>query len=200
MTEVFPQHDQYHTPLPMRNEVLLNLIERGITPLLPFEADFLHQEFSQLVEVQRKNGRRLGESMQDSSETWHDNAAADQINAESLGIARQADALTQRLNGGFVMEYPSDQEEEATLGSVAFVDFGDGNKEPMLITGAVTELVDPAGIGLPDNCEVVTVKSPLGQALIGRRAGETTSYEVNGRILHVNIVALHQLSDQVRSD
>jgi len=41
-----------------------------------------------------------------------------------------------------------------------------------------------------DDHEVVSPRSPLGEALLGRKPGDTTSYEVNGNAIQVEIVAV----------
>ncbi len=41
-----------------------------------------------------------------------------------------------------------------------------------------------------DNLDVVSPDSPMGQALIGKRAGETAEYTVNGRPLRVDLVSI----------
>lgn len=177
-----------------RNATLRQMIENDQTPVLDFELERSRKRFTELMETQKNNGSLLAQSMQDSSETWHDNAAAEAISAESRGLASQASILTKILNQGTIVEYPQADFDRVTLGSIVLVDFGDGEDEPMLITGVTTNISEIEGYDWPENYESVTVKSPLGRALIDSQVGDAVKYSVNGREISVTVKDIHQFS------
>ena len=68
------------------------------------------------------------------------------------------------------------------IGCVVEIRFeGDDDTEKYLV-GSIEER--------HDEYEVVSPGSPLGEALMGRKAGDTTSYEVNGNAIQVEVVAV----------
>lgn len=68
------------------------------------------------------------------------------------------------------------------IGNVVTIRFvGDDDTEAYLV-GSIEERV--AGL------EVVSPGSPMGQALMGAKVGETRSYEVNGNTLEIEVVEL----------
>lgn len=66
-------------------------------------------------------------------------------------------------------------------GDTVTVDLGDGPET--FLVGAVE--------AAPDGVEVITPRSPLGQALLGARAGDTVTYRTaSRRTLHANVLAI----------
>ncbi len=116
--------------------------------------------------------------MQDSSEIWRDNAAAEMINASSLGLSNQASAVVRMINELPVCESLYQDYEGVTLGSVVFISFDNEIKllEPFILTGTTNDLPDSILERLPDGCEAVTVKSPLGASLLGAKTGDIVIY------------------------
>lgn len=185
----------YESPsIPSRNELLADMVANGAVPTLPFELEELKLEFEDLVIQQEVNGKLLGEAMSDSSETWHDNAAADTINAASVGLTSKAKAIIKRLREAVVIEYPSSEDDEATLGSLVYLSFNGGSPEPMLITAITPRLSEVYSNQVPHDCEVVTMTSPLGMVLVGAKAGQQVTCDVNGRRLSITVVSVSQLN------
>lgn len=178
-----------------RNSWLKKELERGVTPIADFEVAVLRDNFQALASEQSRNAVMLGESMQDSSETWHDNAAAEMINAASFGLSSQAGALAKIINEVPLCEIPNSDHEVATLGSIIFVLFDDTDDtpEPFLLTGVTNDLPSPLQDQLPQGCEAVTLRSPLGIALLGCKSGDSITYQANGRDLTVHIHHIAQL-------
>ncbi len=179
-------------PVKSRNELLAEMIARGEVPMLPFELDKLKKDFEELAAEQEVNGRLLGEAMQDSSETWHDNAAAEIISASSVGLTTQAKAVVRQLREAVATDYPDANEQQVTLGTLVYLSFAGDEPEPMLITAITTDVPDQYGDHLPEGCEVVTMTSPLGKLLIGAEVDQELSYDVNGRNFSVKVVEMGQ--------
>lgn len=172
-----------------RNDWIRQELKKGVTPIVDFEAAILKDNFNALVGEQSRNAVMLGESMQDSSETWHDNAAAEMINASSLGLSSQASTVVRMINESPVCESPRQDYEEVTLGSVVFISFDDDieHLEPFILTGATNDLPDSILGRLPDGCEAVTVKSPLGASMLGAKTGDVVTYQANNRNLTIHV-------------
>lgn len=167
-----------------------NLITNGHSPILPFEVDMLRTELSQLGVAQDELSRLLGEAMEQSSETWHDNAPADAVNSQSRILTERAEKIIGELSNATVVEYPNSEETKITLGSIVGIRYkGDEETEDMLLTGVSRNVPD----SMSNELDAITVRSPLGAVLLGRAAGENATYLVNGRPLEVEIIGVQQI-------
>jgi transcription elongation factor GreA len=89
--------------------------------------------------------------------------------------------LTQLLRDARVGEPPAAQEGVAGPGMVVTVRFADGDEETFLI-GSREEAAH-------SDIDVYSAQSPLGQALTGRRPGESVTYAApNGRDITVELL------------
>ncbi|MGI8678322.1 MAG: GreA/GreB family elongation factor [Jatrophihabitans sp.] len=70
--------------------------------------------------------------------------------------------------------------DTAEIGDVVTVDFGDGPEQFLLAS------VEQSGDGL----DVITPTSPLGQAILGARAGTTVHYKASRRSLEARLVSV----------
>ena len=68
------------------------------------------------------------------------------------------------------------------VGSVVGIEFGPGEDPEMFLVGHIEER--------REGLEVLSPESPMGSQLLGKRAGDTASYEVNGRELTVTIASV----------
>lgn len=178
-----------------RNDALRQMLAAGQTVVLPFELESTRRQFAALLSAQKANGELLAQSMQESSETWHDNAAAEAISADSLGLSSQAASLAKALNEGRVLEYPDPTDQSVTIGSLVTVDFGDNDLEDLLLTGITTDIRE-INKDWSERFESITVNSPLGSALIGAQPGEEVSYSVNGRKLTIVVQAVKSFAEE----
>jgi transcription elongation factor GreA len=139
----------------------------------------LHAELEQLtgegrIDIAQKieAARALG----DLSENGDYHAAKDQQGKmearirQIQGILQDAVVVEDRASDGSVV-----------VGSVVGIDFGDGDVEKYLV-GHIEER--------HEEHEVLSPDSPLGSALMGKRAGDSAAYEVNGRTLTVTIASV----------
>lgn len=70
---------------------------------------------------------------------------------------------------------------EVSIGSRAEVEFEDGRR--LKVTICSPQEVDPS-----NGC--ISYESPLGDALLGARPGETLTYQVNGRKITVKVISV----------
>jgi transcription elongation factor GreA len=106
--------------------------------------------------------------------------AADELQraSEVTRLDRRIAELEERLREAEVAGAPS--EEVIGVGSTVTVRFADGAEE----TVEVSELAEEHELTL------VTYDSPLGKALLGRRAGETVHYETPGGATSAVVLAV----------
>jgi transcription elongation factor GreA len=128
------------------------------------------------IDIARKieAARALG----DLSENGDYHAAKDQQGKMEARI-RHLEAI---LKDAVVTEDAGPVDGTVGIGCVVEIRFvGDDDTEKYLV-GSIEER--------HDEYEVVSPGSPLGGALMGRKAGDTTSYEVNGNAIKVEVVAV----------
>ncbi len=126
------------------------------------------------IDIARKieTARELG----DLSENGDYHAAKDEQGKMEARI-RQLEAL---LLDAVVVEGGAG-DGTARVGSVVTVRFGDGDTDTYLV-GSIEER--------GGDHEVVSPKSPLGAALLGKPAGSSVSYGANGNDISVEIVSI----------
>jgi transcription elongation factor GreA len=127
--------------------------------------------------IEIANKIEAARALGDLSENGDYHAAKDQQGQMEARI-RQLEAI---LVDAVVVEAPAGNGSVA-IGSVVEIRFeGDDDTEKYLV-GHIEER--------HDEYEVVSPGSPLGESLLGHQAGETTSYEVNGNSISVEIVSV----------
>jgi transcription elongation GreA/GreB family factor len=179
--------------VPGINPVIRSAVSQGQTPLLPFEITVLEQKMDGHIAQQEHLGQLMAGAMSESSETWHDNSAAEAVARDSELLNKSARHARGILNHRLELAYPVD-EEVVTIGSVVGVRYGaDETVEHLLLTGAVRELSPEIANVIPDETEVISVSSPIGQALFDKKPGQVCSYEANGRQIALSIVETAQL-------
>jgi transcription elongation factor GreA len=140
---------------------------------LKAELDLLTGEGRIEIANKIETARALG----DLSENGDYHAAKDQQG--------QMEARIRQLQGILIdakVVEPAAADGSVSVGSVVEIRFtGDDDTEKYLV-GHIEER--------HDDYEVVSPGSPLGESLMGKKAGETTSYEVNGNTIDVEIVSV----------
>jgi transcription elongation factor GreA len=113
----------------------------------------------------------------DLSENGDYHAAKDQQGKMEARI-RQIQGI---LLDAVVVESTGSSDGSVVVGSVVGIDFGDGDVEKYLV-GHIEER--------HDEYEVLSPESPLGSALLGKKAGDDAKYEVKGNTLSVTIASV----------
>ena len=174
------------------------LLRQGQYPILAFERALLRLELERFGVEQGVLGKLLGEAMEQSSETWHDNAPADAINHESRILSQRAEKTITQLDSAVVVTYPEADYTTVTLGSIlGIMRPGDTNIELLLLTGLSRNAPHLRGNKLvPGGLDVVTVHSPIGEAVLGLELGSIASYEANARRLSFEVASVDQIIAQ----
>lgn len=183
-----------------RHEKILEIINVGKTPVLPFEPMIAEATHESLIQEQRELGQLLGEAMNQSAETWDDNGPADAVVHTSRILVGRAKHAMSIIRNSVIVSYPDIGEHVATLGSVVRIHYlGSTEGEDIFITGATSKLPKEIeiAIGAPDQPEIsaATIRSPFVQSLLGRTVGETVTLNPTGRkILSYVIDGLRQFN------
>lgn len=182
---------------PSRNDAIKDCIEKSQIPILPFELELARSAMARHVADQRTLSEKMGEAMNQSSETWHDNAPAEAITHESKTLAERAMRTAAILNEGAVFEYETTETDTVTLGSVVGVRYGKSAAiDTLVLTGATRALTPELQheVALPEDAEIITLASPIGNAIFNKHVGDVAGFTTpNGREINVTIVSIDQL-------
>lgn len=190
MTEFAQQRTEAPTD---RNDVIRQLIDSGLTPVLPFEVPILVSQLDEKVRKQNELAVELAEVNHQSSETWHDNHAANEIERYSKVLQKMGLRAVNTLSSSVEISYPAQESLDITLGSVITLRYPGSEPETFLLTGSVGRLPLDHKFNLPDDTQIVTLGSPLGASLLGSKPGETVLYKVRGREIQVEVISATQL-------
>jgi transcription elongation factor GreA len=134
------------------------------------------EELTGAGRIEIANKIEAARALGDLSENGDYHAAKDQQGKMEARI-RQIQGIL--LDAVVVEGGPSDG--SVVVGSVVAIDFGGGDVETYLV-GHIEER--------HDEHDVLSPESPLGSSLLGKGAGDSAAYEVNGNTLTVKIVSV----------
>lgn len=107
---------------------------------------------------------------------WHDELF--KINMESEAQAIQMLRQLQVVAANIEVVEPAEQVDIVELGNAVVIDFEDGeDPETYVVVGYL----------MGEHHNSITLKSPLGQVLLGAKLGEKKTYSANGNSLSVTI-------------
>lgn len=180
-----------------RNLEIQQTIEADRVPVLPFELEIAQRALARHIREHEKLTVQQFEAMNQTSETWHDNAAADAVTQASQNLAKTAGETNRILNNSDLFEYKANPEDGVTLGSFATVRFGNSDEpDYFYLTGTTRVLTDEIQAALPpaEDINVITVFSPVGKALFGTKVGESTKFTTPaGRVIDLHVNAIEQI-------
>ncbi len=110
-----------------------------------------------------------------------ENAAYDAARQDQAMNERRISELESRLQNVTVVDTSSGSNGIIRIGSKVTVDFGDGEPEEYTLVGAIEA---------KPSANMISNESPLGKALNGKRAGETTYFFSPGGRQQVEIKAV----------
>ena len=171
-----------------RNKLIVQSLRQKTSPVLPFELDLLETQFKLLVEEQEENSRLLSDANNQSSETWHDNHPAQAINERSGRVAIRAQKLQGIMENAIRFNYPDPGSKMITLGSI--IEYRNEDSDNIvLLTGATSGPNSVAGT----EYHMVSLQSPLGNAILGNEEGCEIAYKVGHKVLTMEVVLVSQL-------
>lgn len=172
-----------------RNMRIRKSIENREIPLLPYERELAQRAIKTHATRQEELGKKMGEAMHQSSETWHDNSPAEVIMNDSKLLAAAAQEIIKVIRSGRIFDYEND-DNRVSIGSLVGVKYeGDDDTTMIYLTGATRELppqevLEAIGNGHKnfDNVDCVTLSSPVGQAIFDKPVGETIQLDIESGI------------------
>ncbi len=154
----------------MKNAKDQALPDKDRLRLLPEDIDILNQRISELEEQTKNLGADFAEAFEQSSETWHDNAAFDAAREKQSLIQAELQGLW-HVRARTKKVSPKFNHSKVTIGSRIVIHIDSSERELYLVgdfslrTGQVV-----------DSSLVVSAKSPIGLTLEGLKVGEERSF------------------------
>lgn len=115
-----------------------------------------------------------------AGDMWHDNPVLYRVEAEERILMREIALTTEQIRNAKLITL-AEQTSAVSLGCEVRVRFSDGIEEIYKILGNADS--DPSA-------GVVSYESPIGRALMGKRAGEKAIYRVGGHMETVEVLSI----------
>lgn len=177
-----------------RNNNIQKSIEKGRVPVLPFELAIATQALGVHIGRQSELGAQLGLMMQQSSETWHDNAPAEAIASDAMVTAGAAEKIIQLLRDAELFNFGND-DDSVTLGSLVEIRReGDDTAELLMLTGVSPDI--PEEVTDVKGIKCVTISSPVGKSIFGKKKGDVTTYTVKRRPMKIEVMDVRSIDSQ----
>jgi len=153
-------------------------------PLYFLEEDLRHLD--QAIDEVRRQIRRAkheaAESVEQSSESWHDNFTFEEAQRQLRMLLNHLGGLSKQRERAVVVEVPTRPERVEVGTKVVFTGLGDGTETMILGSANVGTVLGDLG--------AVSYLSPVGSLLLGAAAGETRTGTVSGRSVTLRIVSV----------
>lgn len=159
--------------------------------ILPHEIFMLKEKLGSFATEQMRNADLKREAMEQSSETWHDNAPMDAANSAQVALNSRVQPFLHLWMNHLVVDYVPQDTPAVWLGSRARISMGTDEFSVDIV--GMQGLYVPRGI---DDPEVVSYFAPLGQSLLSLKVGDVGSYAVRGSLLEVTVLDIDQLAIQ----
>lgn len=179
-------------PLPPILRSHKEIKEQTTVYILPHEALIIQALLKDLQSKHTEMSSLLAEAMDQSSETWHDNAPADVARDEGNIIAWKAQQLAGIAINSEVIDYPELNDSAIRIGSQALISINGSAAFMVDIVGAHPlnrqPYISPNGYDV----EIATYKSPLATALLGRAQDDTFEASLGDNITEFTILSIDQ--------
>lgn len=123
-----------------------------------------------------------GQVVVEYGDVWHDNHTFEQTEIQERALIRTINEMTENLKNAEIIEETSINIE---IGVGAFI-FG-----KMIFNGDTTDVeefsVKLVGNSNPNDMDEITLNSPMGKDILGKKVGETVKYNVNDNVIEVTI-------------
>lgn len=146
--------------------------------LFPDEYQVFLNEITQLEVAFKDAWKLVWEAMQQSSETWHDNAPMDVAKLSGELASRKLAEVQVILNQSQIVRIVSD-EGIVSMGKTVSL-LVDGNNVTYTIGGYQTPIEWR-----------VSYNAPLIRAILGKEEGEVVYFDLNGKNIEIEILGIH---------
>jgi transcription elongation factor GreA len=166
-----------------RNERIMSDIESGFIPISKDEFKLAKDSLSKAIERRKKLTEDFNRAMSESSETYHDNAPAESALLDLKVAEAEINSLQEKINSAVIYEDESAISKDIiTLGGRVTILY-DGEEYP-------EEVEISSGIISDPSRNTVSLKSPLGKALLGHKSGDFVEFSVDNNKIGVRIVEI----------
>lgn len=174
-----------------------NDLDANAVYALPYETLRLEKQLQAIGLSQGEIAGHISDAMEQSSETWHDNAPADALFGEMFQLDKRHADLVRAARRLIKVSYPTDEVAFATIGSRVLCSIGKGEKFHLDIVGNL-----PLSEEEEDHDEVErgSISAPMPRALLGVKIGETVAVDLPGRILEVSVANIDQAAQRLAYD
>ncbi len=153
--------------------------EKKTIPMSNSTYERLQEELDQLLSKLSETMISQGEA--GSASDWHDNAAYDEAVRASGVLQTQVERIREVLSAAEIIE-PRQETAQVGIGNTIEVLF-DGEDDPETYT-----ILGPEDSATRQ--DMISVVSPLGKSVLGKKAGETVSYRVGSRDISVKVLTV----------
>lgn len=175
-----------------RNEAIQKAQKTREVPMLSHELESLQASVQAYTSDLRDLAASFSEELRTTSLAQFERDPAEVITSDTATITMTIDSMEERIERAVQFEMPSDF-SEVTLGSVCMVEYAPGDQSPIFIIGTETPMGIPEHIAemLPYDCETATLGSPLGEALLGAKVGDSVDFMVGECKITVRLVDIY---------
>lgn len=143
----------------------------------------LTRELENKKEELRELGKYKSQAAANEGDTWHDNFAFEQTEIKERGLIRQINELQENINTAEII-----QDENIKSSDIV----GVGSYVTVSLKFSQEEAEEELSFFLTGNfgdasSEYVSINSPIGECIIGKRVGYEGKYTVNGNEIFVKI-------------
>jgi transcription elongation GreA/GreB family factor len=165
-------------------------LEAGAFYCLPHEKRLLAAQLKDIEARRHGLAKDIAQAMEQSSETWHDNAPADVLFGDLKQIDKQEMKLLAASRELIMVSYPSEAVDFVTIGSRVLCDV-QGDNFLLDVLGNI-----PVSSPEIEGIDQGTIAAPLPRSLLGKKEGEVAMAVINGRELAITVVAIDQTAQQ----
>lgn len=153
----------------------LKLTEAGI--------EELNKELELKQEELRKLGQYKSQAAENEGDTWHDNFAFEQTEIKERALNYEISRLQHQIKTAEIIDENSDEDESVIkVGSKirVYMEYsdGDGEEDTFILTGGQGKI----------NENKVSVNSPIGECVLGKKVGFEGQYSVNRNIIKIKVL------------
>lgn len=163
-------------------------LKPGAFYCLPHEKRLLSAQLQDIEAYRHNLAKDIAQAMEQSSETWHDNAPADVLFSDLKQIDKKEMKLLAASRELITVAYPTEAVDFVTIGSRVLCDIG-GDQFFLDILGNI-----PVNGPEIENVDQGTIAAPLPRSLLGKKTGEVATADINGRQVTISVVAIDQLA------
>ncbi len=147
--------------------------------ILDEDKQLARQRIAELEREILELGPEFHTALTQSNETWHDNAPFDALREKQAGLAAELQTLKEVLQRAEI-SVPKPAKDKVSIGSRVRVMLK-GKIHHFILTGHWSYRLGRE----IDKALVITVQSPLGQAILGKKIKETVTLPHNGQQLEI---------------